>query len=211
MLTLVFLELLKEFVSLAGFIGQAGPDVLYELAKGRLASLGALFEFLEKNAERVIGPTHILGDRGHVVKDMRKVLDDDAVHVQDNQFQWSAEQTQPQPFLQKISMYQSEYINIFCGERQGITLTIPLFCYIMCKSQKGRDTVPQITLMMDGKIPIRVDEEDFEVIKLMVTQAGAVDDTNRACDVIRELMKQGYVRSHAVEVVTMARSELRRL
>jgi hypothetical protein len=65
--------------------------------------------------------------------------------------------------------------------------------------------------MMDGKIPIRVDEEDFEVIKLMVTQAGAVDDTNRACDVIRELMKQGYVRSHAVEVVTMARSELRRL
>ena len=36
-----------------------------------------------------------------------------------------------------------------------------------------------ITIMMDNRIPIMVDDEEFEIIKIMVEESGAKDDLKK--------------------------------
>ena len=50
----------------------------------------------------------------------------------------------------------------------------------------------QITLLMDGKIPIQVDEDDFEIIKLMIEEVGADKDLRLLKNVIDDLISQGW-------------------
>lgn len=63
----------------------------------------------------------------------------------------------------------------------------------------------QITLWMDGRIPVTVDEEEFEIIKLMVAEAGGDKDLKKLRPVVDELVKQGYRRGHAMELCILAR------
>ena len=63
-----------------------------------------------------------------------------------------------------------------------------------------------ITIYMDGKIPIQVDEESFELIKMYVEEAGAHQDLRKIGSVIDDLVAQGWDRSYAREVCVMARS-----
>ena len=62
-----------------------------------------------------------------------------------------------------------------------------------------------ITIMMDNRIPIMVDDEEFEIIKIMVEESGAKDDLKKLRGVIEELVKQGYDKSHARTLCVLAR------
>lgn len=66
----------------------------------------------------------------------------------------------------------------------------------------------EITLMMDGRASVTVDSEEFEIIKLMVQEAGGHLNLQNVNAVINELIKQGYLRSRAMELCILARREL---
>lgn len=68
-----------------------------------------------------------------------------------------------------------------------------------------------ITLWMDGRIPITVDEEEFELIKMRVKEMGVhlPNSTNRL-DLIRELIAEGYGKWRAMNLVVLARTEVRK-
>ncbi len=62
--------------------------------------------------------------------------------------------------------------------------------------------------MMDDRIPVYVDKEEFEVIKMMVKKADAHLNLGKGVEVIRELVLQGYKVGRASELVVLARGEL---
>ena len=66
-----------------------------------------------------------------------------------------------------------------------------------------------ITLMMDGRIPVEVDEDEFELIKMMVEEVGAKDDFSKLKVVIDDLVGQGYKRPRAMQLAVMSRHRLK--
>ena len=66
----------------------------------------------------------------------------------------------------------------------------------------------KITLLMDGRTPVEVDEEEFELIKLMVQEVGAHLDFFKISVVTKNLVAQGYQPARARELCILARSEL---
>lgn len=66
----------------------------------------------------------------------------------------------------------------------------------------------KITMYMDGKIPITVDEEEFEIVKLMVVDAGADQDDTKVRGVIKDLIAQGFATGRAINLVVLACSSL---
>ncbi|MDO8520620.1 MAG: hypothetical protein Q7S52_00730 [bacterium] len=71
----------------------------------------------------------------------------------------------------------------------------------------------QITLMMDGRIPITVDKEVFELVKLMVEEMGAVEDLKKTVDVVRRFIaeNQQYAdrKGQVISLVVLARRDLK--
>lgn len=65
-----------------------------------------------------------------------------------------------------------------------------------------------ITLWVDGRKPVRVDREEFAIIKLMIEDAGAVRDRRAMIKVINDLISQGYARHRAMDLCIMAKGEL---
>lgn len=63
-----------------------------------------------------------------------------------------------------------------------------------------------ITLLMDGRTPISVDEEEFEIIKLMVQDAGALTDRSKMMGVVNDLVSQKYPKVRAMELCILAAS-----
>jgi len=61
-------------------------------------------------------------------------------------------------------------------------------------------------------IPIEIDEEEFEIIKLMVLDYKADDpaDYGRIMYVVNDLVLQGYDKERANELVILARKDLRK-
>jgi len=69
-------------------------------------------------------------------------------------------------------------------------------------------TSESITLWFDGRIPIEVDREEFAIIKMMIEDAGAVNDRKAMIGVINDLESQGYQRHRAMNLCIMAIREL---
>ena len=65
-----------------------------------------------------------------------------------------------------------------------------------------------ITLNFQGRIPVEVGREEFEIIKLMVTDAGAIYDPKAHAKVVKELMSQGYTLSRASMLCSCAADKL---
>lgn len=65
------------------------------------------------------------------------------------------------------------------------------------------------TLWWDQRVPIEIDSDDFEIIKLMVLDTGAATDISKWDIVIDALIKQGYDKYRAKELVILARKDLR--
>ena len=61
-----------------------------------------------------------------------------------------------------------------------------------------------ITMYMDGRLPVTVDEDEFELIKVMVAEAGG--DLKAGLHVANELVAQGYEPFYARQLVVLARS-----
>jgi len=65
-----------------------------------------------------------------------------------------------------------------------------------------------MTLYIDGRIPIHVDREEFQIIKMTIEDAGAVNDQKAFKKVVQSLMDQEYSAYRAINLCVLARGEL---
>lgn len=65
----------------------------------------------------------------------------------------------------------------------------------------------EITIFWDGRSPVRVDEEEFELICLFVEEADK--DGKSLFALAEDLIAQGYEKTRARELVILARKEVR--
>ena len=65
-----------------------------------------------------------------------------------------------------------------------------------------------LTLWRDARVSIEVDDEEFEIIKIMIEEAGADQNSSKVHSVVLELEKQGYKRHRAISLGVLARREL---
>ena len=70
------------------------------------------------------------------------------------------------------------------------------------------ETRKQRVLRLDCGTSIEVDEEDFEIIKLLLKDVGADLDLKKVIDVVRDLVAQGWGKLRAIEVCLLARKEI---
>ncbi len=66
----------------------------------------------------------------------------------------------------------------------------------------------EISLYVDGSEEIKIDADEFGIIKLMIEEAGARDNLAKLKDVIADLVVQGYNKTRAMNVCLLARREL---
>lgn len=66
----------------------------------------------------------------------------------------------------------------------------------------------RIVLWFDGRVRVEVDREEYELIKLMLKDAGMEQSQKAAFGVMRDLESQGYARNLAMMLCIMARREL---
>jgi hypothetical protein len=65
-----------------------------------------------------------------------------------------------------------------------------------------------ITLRFDGRKEVRVDEEEFEILKLMVEEFENSGEIQWLRRLIQELEKQGYEHFRAQELAILAKREV---
>lgn len=66
----------------------------------------------------------------------------------------------------------------------------------------------RVTLWFDGRIRVEVDADEFEIIKMMMQDAGADKNLFKTMVVVNDLVKQGYTKGEAMRLCILARSEL---
>lgn len=64
----------------------------------------------------------------------------------------------------------------------------------------------ELTLMMDNKIPVTVDRDEFAIIRMMVEEEGAVENLSKVRAVCDRLEEQGYLPARARTLTILARN-----
>jgi hypothetical protein len=68
--------------------------------------------------------------------------------------------------------------------------------------------MPNLTLWWDGRTPVQVDQDEFEIIKMMIREKDPAGGIKTLLPMVRELESQGYSNTRAKTLAILARGEV---